>query len=46
MTMDPMVIERAPRSRVLEWVYFRNELGLFRQWKAEEAAWRASRQVN
>jgi hypothetical protein len=46
MQVSPLDLEQAPRSRVFEWLYFRRELGLFQEYKAEEASWRASRQVN
>jgi hypothetical protein len=43
MGLDPDVLESKPRSKIAEWLYYRNEQTNLENWRAEEAAWRASR---
>jgi hypothetical protein len=46
MQIDPDLLLAKPRSRVLEYLHYQNEQTLYDNWRAEEAAWRASRRVN
>jgi hypothetical protein len=46
MRVDPDVFRDKPRSRVLEWLHYANEQTLYDNYRAEEAAWRATRRVN
>jgi hypothetical protein len=41
MKLDPDVIEAKPLSKVFEWLRYRRELGLYENYRAEEAMWRA-----
>ena len=41
MNLDPDVIESKPLSKVFEWLRYRRELGLYENYRAEEAMWRA-----
>jgi hypothetical protein len=43
MRISPLELERAPRSRFFEWLYFRNEQALYDNWRAEEATMRMGR---
>ncbi len=40
MRISPMELERAPVHRVLEWLYFHNELTSYENYRAESDAWR------
>ncbi len=42
MRVSPLELERAPHSRVLEWLRFWDETAAYEGYKAQEAAWRAS----
>lgn len=46
MSVSPLVVEQAPISRFNEWLYYRNELALYDNWRGEEAAMRATKQVH
>lgn len=46
MRISPLEVERAPRSRFYEWLHYRNELALYDNWRGEEAAMRATKQVH
>ncbi len=43
MNLNPLELERAPRSRVRQWLDFAEERAMYESYRAEEAAWRASR---
>lgn len=45
MNTDPLTLERAPRSRVEEWMHFAAEWGMYQQYRTEEAELRARAQV-
>ena len=41
MGISPLEMERAPRSRVLEWLHYSNELTAYRQFRMDEAEWKS-----
>ena len=43
MQVSPLELERAPRSRVMEWLRFANEQAMYDAYRAEEAQWRLGR---
>ena len=45
MRISPLDLERAPRSRVQEWLRFWSETSAYQSYKAQEAEWRAGKAI-